>query len=190
MAHQLRALGRDLRRARVSSVAFACTGASALGGAETERQQVLALEDSTGCPATTTSAAAVHALQALGVKRVSVATPYEDWLTNRVCGWLEGAGIVVTRRKGLGLRSHISDLSSADAYRLAREVNDNRSDAVFISCTAWRTFDVVDALERDLGKPVVSSNLATLWHSLGLSKVNGIEAPGKLFTLQDESVKS
>lgn len=190
MAGQLRDLGRDLKLARVSSVAFACTGASALGGAEAESQQVSALQESAGCPATTTSSAVVHALQALGINRVSVATPYEDWLTERVCNWLESAGVVVTNRKGLGLRSRISDLSSADAYRLAREVDDPGSEAVFISCTAWKTFDVIDALEGDLGKPVVSSNLATLWQSMKLSEVAQMVGPGSLFALRENVVPS
>jgi len=110
-------------------------------------------------------------------------TPYEDWLTDRVSNWLEKAGFVVASRKGLGRKSRISDLSSMDAYRLAREVDVSTADAVFISCTAWKTFDIIETLERDLGKPVVTSNQATLWQSLILAAVSPAGGQGRLFTL-------
>ena len=37
------------------------------------------------------------------------------------------------------------------------------ADAVFISCSALRTIEILDALEQDLGKPVICSNQAMMW---------------------------
>lgn len=34
---------------------------------------------------------------------------------------------------------------------------------MFISCTNFRTIEVIDKLEKELDVPVVSSNTATLW---------------------------
>ncbi len=42
-------------------------------------------------------------------------------------------------------------------------------DAVFVSCTTLRVAGIVEAAERQLGKPVISSNLALAWHSLRLA---------------------
>ena len=50
------------------------------------------------------------------------------------------------------------------------------ADGVFISCTAWRALEVVEELEQRLGKPVVTSNQATIWLAL---KRLGITTPIK-----------
>ena len=56
------------------------------------------------------------------------------------------------------------------------------ADALFISCTALRSSLAVDALEVALGRPVVTSNQAIVWHALQLSGVAaGKQAPGRLF---------
>ena len=44
-----------------------------------------------------------------------------------------------------------------------------------MSCTNFRTLDVISHLERDLEKPVVSSNSATLWAALNLMDVDTSE---------------
>ena len=40
------------------------------------------------------------------------------------------------------------------------------ADAYFLSCTNIRCLSVVDELEQTLGKPVITSNTAMLWHVL------------------------
>jgi len=54
------------------------------------------------------------------------------------------------------------------AYRLAREVYNSNSgaDGVFISCTNFRNIEIIENLERDLSKPVVTSIQATVWAAL------------------------
>jgi len=42
-------------------------------------------------------------------------------------------------------------------------------DAVFISCGNFRTFEILQPLEEDLGVRVVSSNQAALWQALRLA---------------------
>jgi maleate isomerase len=42
-------------------------------------------------------------------------------------------------------------------------------DAVFVSCTSIRLAESVEALERIINKPVISSNIATAWHCLRLA---------------------
>jgi maleate cis-trans isomerase len=57
------------------------------------------------------------------------------------------------------------------------EVDDPESDALFISCTALHTFGLIEKLEKDLKKPVITSNQATIWNVLRLAgikdKING-----------------
>ena len=61
----------------------------------------------------------------------------------------------------------ISQDSIKDAVRdLAREPS---VDGVFVSCTSLRVADIVEGLEKELGKPVTSSNHALAWHCLRLA---------------------
>ena len=51
-------------------------------------------------------------------------------------------------------------------YRRVKRQRHDDADAYFISCTAIRAAEAIEPLERDLGKPVVTSNQAMVWHSL------------------------
>jgi maleate cis-trans isomerase len=52
-----------------------------------------------------------------------------------------------------------------DVYRKVKETVTDDSDGVFIACTQVRALEVVDMLERDLGKPVYSAVQATAWQT-------------------------
>lgn len=68
-------------------------------------------------------------------------------------------------------------------YSLAREVDEPESEAVLISCVAVHTIEIIEALEHDLKKPVLSSNLVTMWKLLRLANVNEkIDGFGKLLS--------
>ena len=45
---------------------------------------------------------------------------------------------------------------------------------LFLSCTAMASLTVVQALERDCGKPVITSNLASAW---GVMRMLGLREP-------------
>jgi maleate isomerase len=55
-------------------------------------------------------------------------------------------------------------------------------DGVFVSCTSLRVAEIAEEVERAIGKPVTSSNLALAWHCLRLAGVNDpIPGYGRLF---------
>ena len=58
------------------------------------------------------------------------------------------------------------------------------ADGVLIAGTGFRCVGIIDALEQDLKRPVLSANQVSLWHCLRLS---GVHAPvsgyGNLFHL-------
>ena len=56
------------------------------------------------------------------------------------------------------------------------------ADAYFISCANIHSIDVIDALEDELDRPVITSNQAALWSALRLASLNdNISALGRLF---------
>ena len=56
---------------------------------------------------------------------------------------------------------------------------------MFVSCTSLRVLDIAPGLEAELGVPVVSSNMALLWHLLRLAGVDDdLSGFGRLFAQQ------
>ncbi|MCL5025394.1 MAG: maleate cis-trans isomerase [Chloroflexi bacterium] len=167
LAHAERA-ATELGRMKPDVVAFACTSGSFVEGVAGEESLRHKIEKAAGCPAVTTAGAVAAALRDLAVTRISMATPYLDEVNEREVAFLEAQGFEVLKFKGLQIDDafSIGKVEPSEVYRLARDVVDPRSDAIFISCTNFRTIEIIDALERDTGLPVVTSNQATFWASL------------------------
>jgi maleate cis-trans isomerase len=108
-----------------------------------------------------------EALAALGARRVSVASPYAAWLNARLKTYLEAAGFEVVAIEGLGTEAHAT-VTRERIIALAHEVMRPETEAVFISCSNFRTLEIIESLERDLGKPVVTSNASLMWKMLRL----------------------
>ncbi|MCJ7762624.1 maleate cis-trans isomerase, partial [Candidatus Bathyarchaeota archaeon] len=113
----------------------------------------------------------VEALNELGAHRISLVTPYVDEVNKKEVDFLGKSGFEVQNIRSFNLRSNleIGKLTANDAAILARNVNSDFSDALFISCTNLRTFEALPLLEEELQKPVVSSNSATLLASVTCS---------------------
>ncbi|MFW6115975.1 MAG: aspartate/glutamate racemase family protein [Chloroflexota bacterium] len=168
----------------LDAVAYACTSGSFIYGAGKDADIIRRMEEASGVPCTTTSTALVKAARTLEVRRLAVAAPYPDDVTERLRVFLEGNGFDVVSLKGLGLTHGIYAQPAGAAYRLAKETDVPEAEAVLISCTNFRTVEILDALERDLRKPVVSANQATMWEMLRLAGINPrLEGKGALYGL-------
>ncbi|AHF99173.1 maleate cis-trans isomerase [Halostagnicola larsenii XH-48] len=175
--------GELLAHAAVDAVAYACTTGSLLHGPGFDVELEERLEDAAGVPAVATARSVCRALEGLAVERVGVVTPYTEALDEREAEFLEVAGFDVVAIDGRGIEANtaIGTLDPDDAYEQATAMADGRSlDAVFISCTNYRSLAAVDRLEGDLGVPVVTSNGATLWDICRVASID-IDAPGALF---------
>jgi maleate isomerase len=155
-------------------IAFCCTVGSMLEGYEAEKEILRLIEKASGTPAITTATAVSAALDVLHIKRVAVATPYTSEINRKEKESLELRGIHVTDIKGYheSLAPHelkndrIGRLLPQKAYEMGLRVNGKDNQAIFISCTNFRAIEIIECLERQTGKPVISSNQATLWHAL------------------------
>jgi maleate cis-trans isomerase len=171
-------LGKSLASAGVSVVAFACTSASLFKGPGFDRAIAQAITQQTGLPSVCTASAVLQALEALGVKRVAVATPYVEWVYAAERDFLEAGGFEVTAINGLGRQGgkDISRISSQEIFELADDVMDDKAEALFISCTDLPSLELITRLEEKYARPVITSNQATFWRCaqiLGLGPVPG-----------------
>jgi maleate isomerase len=122
----------------------------------------------TGIPSCVTSDGIVAAFEALGARKTVMVTPYLRATNEREVAFLEGRGIKVLREHGLELErgSAFAEVEPTTWYRLVMEHRHPDADAYFISCAQVRSAEVIEALERDLQRPVITSNQAAMWHCL------------------------
>jgi maleate isomerase len=174
---------RELMDAGINILVYGCTTGSLIGGLGFDLKLISKLESLSGLPVVATARAVIEALERLKVSNIVVATPYIDSLNIKEREFLEGNGFKVLKIRGLNIRRNL-DIGRQDptvAYRLVKEVFIQEAEAVFISCTNFRTIEVIDILERELKRPVVTSNQATMWATLkklGISE--SIDGYGKL----------
>jgi maleate cis-trans isomerase len=60
----------------------------------------------------------------------------------------------------------IGRLSPEIAYEMGLKVNGRENEAIFLSCTNFRTIEIIEKLEQETGKLVISSNQTTMWYAL------------------------
>lgn len=152
-------------------VCYACTSGSLVVG-----EQRVFDELARGAPnAKTTSiiTGVLRGLSALDVSRVVVATPYLDEVNRREADYLAAAGIEVLDIQGLNLERDSDMVRVSPDYILefAESVDRPEAQALFISCGALRSLDIVESLEARIGKPVVTSNQAMIWDTLRLAGI-------------------
>lgn len=153
---------------RPDVIAFACTSASFAGGCAREAEIRTTIEAASGTPAVTTSGGLLSALSHLGAHRVVVATPYGRLLSEDLVRFVEEAGLRVVSlyTGGMWDPARVADLRSSEVRQMARDADSPDGEAVFLSCTNLPTLGLLEDLSRELGKPVLSSNLVTMWAAL------------------------
>ncbi|MEM2915701.1 MAG: aspartate/glutamate racemase family protein, partial [Candidatus Bathyarchaeia archaeon] len=172
---------RELMRHNPDIIVYGCTSGSLILGVGYDREIAKQIEEISGIKALTTSTAVIEALKTLEIKRVAVATPYPEEINIKEKEFLEGNGFKVTRIEGLPSPRGISIHRPEEAYRLARKVDSEENDGIFISCTNFRTLEIIEILEEDTGKPVVTSNQATFWKALRMIGIKAkIQGYGRL----------
>ncbi|MCP8894516.1 ectoine utilization protein EutA [Shinella daejeonensis] len=149
-------------------VMYSCTSASVvIGDAEVEAAIRAAKPEAA---VVTPTAAAVRGLNALGAKRISILTPYSIETSRPMADYFLALGFDIARFTCLGLTDdrEMARITPDEIVAFAKEATAPDCDALFISCTAVRAAGVVAGIEAAIGKPVVSSNLATAWACLRL----------------------
>ena len=160
----------ELASAEVDVILQAGTAIAFFRGFGHDRELSARISATTGIKATTSLTAVVDALGTLGISRPAIATSYLTEIDARLVEVLEQSKFKVAAIRGMGLKKSI-DMGKVlpDAtYALAKEVARSAPDAdgILISCGNLRSFEAIEALEKDTGLPVVTSNQAGLWQAL------------------------
>ncbi|MGW0928195.1 maleate cis-trans isomerase family protein [Streptomyces sp. NPDC002644] len=180
-SNRLEEAGFELADGGAATIAFACTLGSLLRGPGFDGMLVARMERAAGVRATTTATALLTALSVLGARKLAVVTPYPSHLDQLEKRFLEDSGYEVVALRGMGISfdTHIAAVPYAHTRALVRRTLAEADDAdtVFLSCTNLPTLALLASLEQECGRPVISSNAVTLWHSLHLAGITS-RTPG------------
>jgi maleate cis-trans isomerase len=148
-------------------VVYGCTSGSFFEGPDWNRKICEQLSAITKAPTVTTAGAMAACLMAGGYRKVDVVTPYVELTNERLKQFLKAHGIDVVRLGTfdmLDMFDH-AKIQPDEIYRKVKEITTPDAEAVFVACTQLRALEVVDLLERDLGKPVYSAVQASAWQA-------------------------
>ncbi|WP_069769643.1 aspartate/glutamate racemase family protein [Streptomyces sp. LUP30] len=169
----------ELRLAGAEAVVWACTSGGFVHGWDGAQEQVRTLATTAGMPASSTSFAFVHAAREVGAARVAVAATYPDDVAALFAGFLRAGGLEVTgvRSAGIVTAAEVAAWGEGEVLALARAADTPEAQAVVLPGTALHTAACLPALEKELGKPVLTANQVTVWEALRLTD-RRVHAPG------------
>lgn len=162
-------------------ISYACTSGSLVLGQE--RVEELLTAGNPNAKPSSIIAAVIRALNAIAAKRIVVATPYLDEVNTAERDYLVERGFEVLEIQGMNLEkdSDMVRVSPGFIASMALGLDRPEADAIFISCGALRSVDIIDELEARAGKPVVTSNQALAWDAMRLAGIEDrIEGFGRL----------
>ena len=145
------------------------------------------LTEATGLPATTNVAGLINGMRRLDMQKIVVVTPYYPQQTvELVKSYLHETGFeIVAMVGGEGTLGTMHEMSQEGTYRMAKKamLANPSADGLLIVGGGAPLYNVIEILETDTGKPVVSNNFASLWNALTMANVRQpIRGYGKLLT--------
>jgi maleate isomerase len=108
----------------------------------------------------------VDALRALKVRRFVGATYFRGDINRIYAKYFSDAGFECLAMAGMDVDfDKAQELSSFEVYRFIKRefLAQRRAEAIYMLGPAWRTLDIVEMLEQDLGVPVVHATSAQCW---------------------------
>ncbi len=168
MSQDIENASRLLATAAVDLLFVGATVPSLLKGLGHDRRMIERIEALTGVRATTTATAIIYSLTKLGVRKLVLGTPFVAAMNVPIVAFLEASGFQVLAAKGLGYDDNveIGRLPAESASQLARELYHPDAEVFLFACTNWRLLPAIERIEAEFGRPVVTSNQASLYEAL------------------------
>ncbi|GAA6198856.1 Asp/Glu racemase [Aquicoccus sp. SU-CL01552] len=120
--------------------------------------------------------ALVASCRSLGLRRLALLSPYVAAVSDRLRAVLAEQGIAtpVFGSFAEAEEARVARITAGSIAQAARTlVAEGGVDGLFLSCTNLDTLPMIGALEREIGIPVLSSNLVLAWHMLRLAGAPG-----------------
>jgi maleate isomerase len=160
--------------AKVEVIALAQTSAS-LFDDDYDATVKAQMSSNAGVPAVTSAEAIGEAVRALGMTRIGIVTPYSAEVIQRAKRYFETKyGLQVVGMEGFGATDAyaIGKLDANMAFEGLQRVDTPAIEVLIVPGGNLPTMPWIAAWERALGKPVITTNQATLWGALGVMKLH------------------
>lgn len=164
LAEESLALAPTMLQLRANVALYACNASSFIQGLAWHDAFLARFHAAAGVPAESANSALMKLAAHRKVRRLAVVTPYPQWLLAPLSKFVTDSGFDVVNIVGLGLEPlEINALGPEHSYRFAKQADVADADGIIIVATNFRTLEVLNQLEQELGKPVMSSNQALMW---------------------------
>jgi arylmalonate decarboxylase len=144
------------------------------------------LAQASGLPAITDMSSVIEAMRTARLTTLAMATPFEQFINDRLVDYLAAENIEITHNTALGIKRNVEirRLPIPVEYTVARKTfleSAKKPDGIYIPCGGWGSIHNIDRLEQDLDTTVVTWMNAMIWSSMRRGKVTGpIRGFGKL----------
>ena len=173
-----------LNMVKPAVIVMAHTASSYTLGQQGEADLVARMEKGTGARFLTAFGSVLAALRHLGAQRLALGAPYAREAMLKSKAHLELHGLQVPGFGNLENVANIYDETPERAYGLGKMVDVPEAQAIFLSGVGMPTLDILEKLEKDCGKPALSSASAMMWNAL---RTAGVTTPvpgyGRLLSL-------
>jgi maleate isomerase len=144
------------------------------------------LSQASGLPAITDMSSVIDAMRAMKLSTLAMATPFQQFINDRLVDYLAAEKITVLNNTALGIKRNVEirRLPIPVEYSTARKTflgSVEKPDGIYIPCGGWGSIHNIDLLEKDLDTTVVTWMNAMIWSAMKRGKVAGpIDGFGKL----------
>jgi maleate isomerase len=159
--------------ARVEVIALLQTSAS-LFSDDYDAVTIKRMTEASRVPALTSAQAIGRALRALGTLRVAIATPYSEEVIGRAKRYYETLyGISVVAMQSLGATDayFIAKMDALGVQAAFDRIDRPDIEALMVPGGNFPTMDSIAPWEQRFGKPVITTNQATLWAILKAMRI-------------------
>ena len=167
---------------KIDCVAYGCTSGTVAAGYEVIKTKINAAKPE--AKVTTPITSAIKAFKKLNIKKISVFTPYTKTINDTVLNYFKDQNITVSSLTYFDIASDL-DIGKDEEEHLfdvLSKIDLSESEALFVSCTALPVLSIIDKLEKELNKVVLSSNQTLIWDALNLvGNKNIVKGYGKIF---------
>ena len=151
---------------KLDCVAYGCTSGTIAAGYSSIFEKVNSVKPNT--KVTTPITSAINAIKTLGIKKLSVFTPYTNEINQSVLNYFKKEAIDILELSYFDIASDI-DIGKVDPdylFDALAKIDLSNSDALFVSCTALPILSIIKDLENKIGKIILSSNQTLIWDTL------------------------
>ena len=185
MANDITEVTKDiLPDQKLNCVAYGCTSGTVAVGYDSIKKKInLAKPEA---KVTTPITSTIKAIRKLGIKKISIFTPYTKTINDSVVNYFNKENITINSLTYFDIDSDL-DIGKVDEnhlFEVLSKIDLKDSEALFVSCTALPVLSIIEKLEKKLNKVVLSSNQTLIWETLNLiGNKKPVVGFGKIFAV-------